>query len=207
MYRANRHRHRGVGLVELLVALSISAALLTAVGVAVDASFKAYAANENEAQLMQRARLALNRMTTCIRACVDHTPSTSAQCDQFETGVVTTDSGIEMKFDTTNGIAFRQSGTHLEAVKFTDNTTTGVRTYSTARVLLEGVNAGDFTITMEPQRSAQAAKVGDPRFDQLKRASIVLTVRPATTTSVAGEQGQKQPVTLSASIMPRKNLW
>ena len=38
-------KRRGVGLIELLIALSISAILLTATAVAVDASFKAYAAN------------------------------------------------------------------------------------------------------------------------------------------------------------------
>ena len=60
-------KRRGVGLVELLIALSISAILLTATAVAVDASFKAYAANQEESSLLQQGRMALNRMVTSIR--------------------------------------------------------------------------------------------------------------------------------------------
>ena len=81
-----RFRHRGVGLVELLVALAISAALLTAVAVATDTSFRAYAVNEEQSNLLQRGRLGLNRLITYIRICKEHQPVTAGQINSFATG-------------------------------------------------------------------------------------------------------------------------
>jgi prepilin-type N-terminal cleavage/methylation domain-containing protein len=200
-----KRRHRnGVGLVELLVALAISAALLTAVAVAVDASFKGYAINQSQAQLMQRARLAMNRITSYIRATTEHLPDDDDAQSDFENGLVTTASSIRMMTDSTNGVIFRQNGTALQMVPFTIAGTT--LTEGTAHVLLDGVGTTDFLITFEPQRSAQAAKTG-AKYDQLRRASITLTLRPSATNSVKGEAQQNESVTLSTSIMPRRNIW
>jgi len=199
-----RRRSRGMGLIELLVALAISAALLTSVAVAIDASFKAYAANQTNAQLMQRARLAMNRITTYIRATSQHLPDDNAAQDQFESGLVTQASAIRMMLDETNGVIFRQAGQQLQMVPFTISG--NVLSEGTPHVLLEGVGSGDFTIRFEPQRSTQSAKVGG-RYDQLKRASISLTIRPVAKTTVTGESASGEAVTLSTSIMPRKNIW
>jgi prepilin-type N-terminal cleavage/methylation domain-containing protein len=204
MRQHNRHRRRGVGLIELLVALSISAALLTAVGMATDASFKAYGVDETQAQLMERSRLAMNRMITYIRSTSQHLPDDDASQTKFQSGQITTATSIRMMIDATHGIIFRQSGTTLQAVSFTIAGAT--LTEGTARTLLQGVNAGDFSITFEPQRSAQSIKTGGV-YDQLKRASIALTVRGAAKTSVAGEDQQNESITLSGSVMPRPNMW
>ena len=200
-----RRRRHGVGLVELLIALAISAALLVSVAVAVDASFKAYAVNQDQAQLMQRARIAMNRMVTYIRGTDDHLPKSDTAYDDFIHGKVTSDNAIEMLLDSSHGISFRQSGTQLQMVSFWFSGATQV--YGTPRTLLEGVGTADFVVKFEPQRSAKAVKTGNPLCDQLKRATISLTVRPATTTTVAGEDSSDQPVTLSACVMPRKNIW
>ncbi|WP_428940068.1 PilW family protein [Fontivita pretiosa] len=199
-----RRRRRGMGLIELLVALAISAALLTSVAVAIDASFKAYAANQTNAQLMQRARLAMNRITTYIRATNQHLPDDNTAQDQFESGLVTQASAIRMMLDETNGVIFRQSGQQLQMVPFTISGS--VLSEGTPHVLLEGVGSGDFTIRFEPQRSTQSAKVGG-RYDQLKRASISLTIRPTAKTTVTGESTSGEAITLSTSVMPRKNIW
>jgi prepilin-type N-terminal cleavage/methylation domain-containing protein len=198
------HRRHGVGLVELLIALAISAALLTAVAFAVDASFKAYAANETQAQLMQRSRLAMNRITTYIRATTQHLPDDDDAQDDFENGLVCNASAIRMMIDSSSGVIFRQTGDELQMIPFT--IAGNVLTEGTARTLLQGVGDGDFNITFEPQRSAQAVKTG-AKYDQLKRASITLTVRATENTSVSGEQTQNQSTTLSMSIMPRRNIW
>jgi prepilin-type N-terminal cleavage/methylation domain-containing protein len=204
MRQDNRHRRRGVGLIELLVALAICAALLTAVGVAMDASFKAYGIDESQAQLMERSRLAMNRMLTYIRSTNQHLPDDDASQTNFQNGLITKASSIRMMIDATHGIIFRQSGTTLQAVSFTING--AALTEGTSRTLLNGVNAGDFTITFEPQRSAEAIKTGG-KYDQLKRASITLTVRAATATAVTGEEVQNQSITLSGAVMPRPNMW
>lgn len=203
----SRQRRRGVGLVELLVALAISSALLTAVAVATDAAFKAYAINQTQAQLMQRARLAMNRMTTYIRATTQHLPDDDDAQDEFESGLITEASAIRLMTDSSHGVIFRQSGTELQMVPFT--LSGNVLTEGTARTLLQGVGTGDFMIAFEPQRSAQAIKLNGlaAACDQLKRASIVLTVRAGGSSSVTGEETANQNVTLSTSIMPRKNIW
>lgn len=198
-------RRRGIGLVELLVAMAISAALLTSVAMAVNASFKAYAVNQSQGQLMQRARMALNRMVTYVRATNEHRPDDDTALDSFESGLVTTASSIRMMLDSSNGMIFRQSGNELQMIPFTVAGNT--LSEGTPRTLLHGVGTNDFRITFEPQRSAVSVKTGSPAYDQLKRASIVLTVRPTSDTSVKGEEQQGQTVTLSASIMPRKNIW
>lgn len=200
----SRHRHHGVGLVELLIALSISATLLTAVAIAVDASFKGYAINQSQAQLMQRARLTMNRITTYIRGTTEHLPDDDDAQTDFENGLITQASAIRMMLDATNGVIFRQSGDQLQFVPFT--VAGNVLTEGTPRTLLDGVGPNDFVITFEPQRSAQAAKTG-ANYDQLKRASIVLTIRPSAATALKGEEAQSQSVTLSTSIMPRRNIW
>jgi Tfp pilus assembly protein PilW len=200
-----RLRHRGIGLVELLIALAISAALLTSVAMAVDASFKAYAANQSQAQLQQRARLALNRIVTYIRSTAEHRPDDDDSLDEFESGLITTCGSIRMMLNSTSGVIFRQTGDQLQMVPFTIAGNT--LTEGNPNTLLNGVGANDFRITFEPQRSAAAVKTGSPLYDQLKRASIVLTLRPTATTAVQGEQVSDQLVTLSVSIMPRRNIW
>src|SRR3954463_8550923 len=91
-----KFQRRGVGLIELLIALSISAVLLTATAVAVDASFKAYANNQEEASLLQQSRMALNRVVTSIRTSDTHAPIGAAQLVDFKAGLMATDSGIAM---------------------------------------------------------------------------------------------------------------
>jgi prepilin-type N-terminal cleavage/methylation domain-containing protein len=199
----SNHR-RGVSLVELLVALAITASLMTAVAIAVDASFKGYAINQSQAQLMQRARLTMNRLTTYIRGTSQHLPDDDTAQTQFEAGLITQGTSIRMMLDSTNGVIFRQSGNQLLFVPFTVAGAT--LTEGTPRTLLDGVGPSDFVITFEPQRSTEAAKIGGP-YDQLKRASIVLTIHTDSETTVQGEETQNQSVTLSTSIMPRKNIW
>jgi type II secretory pathway pseudopilin PulG len=186
-----------MGLVELLVALAISAALLTSVAVALDASFKAYAVNQQQAQLMQRARLAMNRIVTQIRSTESHAPYTDTLYESFRTGHVVTDLGIQMMLDDTNGIAFYQAGTQLIRRPF--KLVAGAQQWGDAHVLLEGVNAGGFTISFQPLEGSR-----DPK---LKRATITLTVGQSDNTTLNAEDTHADAVTLSTSIMPRKNLW
>ena len=65
--RSRRTLRRGFNLVELLVALSISATLLTATMVALDASFKAYQMTTEVASTHTIARLTMHRMLALIR--------------------------------------------------------------------------------------------------------------------------------------------
>jgi prepilin-type N-terminal cleavage/methylation domain-containing protein len=203
-FRTAPRIRRGVGLVELLIALAISASLLTAVAVAVDASFKAYGVNQTQAQLMQRARLSLNRIVAYIRTTSDHRPDDDAAQTDFENGLVAQAGSIRMLTGATSGVIFRQADNRLLMVPFTISG--GSLVEDTPRVLLDGVGADDFQITFEPQRSATSSKIGG-NYDQLRRASIVLTLRPGSKTTATAEATEGQSITLSTSVMPRRNIW
>ncbi len=198
-------RRRGVGLPELLVALAISAALLAAVGVAVNASFHAYGVNQSQAALAQRVRVAMHRIVSTIRTTAEHRPDNDEPIDDFAAGLVCTDSAIRMMTGEDRGVIVRQSGDALQLVPFT--IVAGALVEGTPNTLLKGVNAGDFTVTFEPMRSARQVRLGRPEYDQLRRAGILLTLRPGASTTVAGEEADAEPVTLSTSVMPRKNVW
>lgn len=65
--RAAAARRRGFSVMELIVALAISAMLLSASLVALDASFKAYQRTTEEASTHAVSRLAMHRMLALVR--------------------------------------------------------------------------------------------------------------------------------------------
>src|SRR5687767_251306 len=90
-------RRRGATLVEMLIGLSITAALLTATAVAMDASLKSYQVNQEQASLLQRARTSVHRLLSAVRAGDAHQPySEDAQSD-FADGWDVDDSGIRLE--------------------------------------------------------------------------------------------------------------
>ena len=189
-------RHRGVGLVELLVALSISAALLTAVAVATDSSYKAYAINEEQSNLMQRGRLGLNRLVTYIRTCKEHQPMTAAQISDFTNGVTVTDTGISMF----NAIGEQIDVQYYAATRSILMTKDG----GDAHVLARGVIA--FQVKMEPMKSAASIRAGGD-YDLLRRATVLITLQTNGSFADINETEDRQVVTLSSSVMPRRNSW
>jgi len=188
-------RRAGVGLVETLIALTIAAALLTATAAAIDASFKAYEVNQEQSLLMQRARLAMHRILTQIRVTAEHGPHDSTLNGNFTAGTVITDTGIEM-FDADDVLyAFHHDPDTQQLLLQVDGTD---------HVLLEGVQT--FEVKMEPMRSPTSIKTGGG-YDLLKRATILLTVKTNDATSLGSETTGVQTVTLSSSVMPRRNVW
>jgi Tfp pilus assembly protein PilW len=183
-------------LVELLIALSISAALLTATAVAVDASFRSYAVNQEQASLTQRARLAMYRILTSIRTTDLHQPKTTALATTFSKGTIVTDTGIAM---------FTDDGVELDYVYDDTNKQLLLIQGGTSHVMLHGVDA--FQVKLEPMRSADSIKTGQMTYDRLMRATVLLTVRTNDQTSQASETTGLQTVTLSGSVMPRRNVW
>jgi prepilin-type N-terminal cleavage/methylation domain-containing protein len=74
----SRRRRRGLGLIELMVSLAISSALLTAVGMAYAASSQAIEYNDQFFRASQAARVSVNQIMAEVRKC--------------QSGVVDTDS-------------------------------------------------------------------------------------------------------------------
>jgi len=193
-----RMRHfRGIGLVELLLALSIIAMLLTATAAAVNASFTSYRINQENALLTQRARLTLQRMLTQIRCTTLHQPAT--YIDNFKSGQIVDDTGISLFLsDAPNAPQYNyywDSSSQALLCKINDQA---------PRVLLHGVSA--FVIRMEPMRSPQAIKTGGV-CDLLYRATITLTIHSTADTAANSETTGQQTVTLSSSVVPRRNVW
>ncbi len=60
-------RRRGVSLIEVMIALAITAVLLTAVAAAFDASFENYSENEEMVDALQGARILTHRIMTQVR--------------------------------------------------------------------------------------------------------------------------------------------
>ena len=195
MSRRRRQFRRGLGLVELMVALSISAALLTATAFALDTAVKAYRINLQQAALLQNARTAMNRILTTIRRAKLHAPDSAALRTQFAANTTVTGTGIDM-FDSNNTeIDFRYDATK----KVVNAVYNGI-----AHPLIHGVE--DFSITMKPMRSAASAKINGP-WDLLERATILITVKTADENTMDVESPDKVQITLSASVMPRRNTW
>jgi prepilin-type N-terminal cleavage/methylation domain-containing protein len=63
----SRTSRRGISLVEMLIALTISAVLLLAVGMAFNASFDNYAENQEMVDAVQSSRLLMHRIMTQAR--------------------------------------------------------------------------------------------------------------------------------------------
>ncbi len=194
IHRFPKHR-RGVGLAELLVALAISAAVLTATAVAIDASFKAYQVNQEFSDLTQRSRMTIARITAMIRQTQLHAPHTASIASNFAVGQTVTDTGIDMFDLAGNQVAYTYDVPNQRILA----TVNGV-----SHTLIEGVTS--FTIGMEPMRSANSIKTGGA-WDLLRRASITLTVKSTSRTAAKGEAVGKETMTLSASVMPRRNTW
>jgi Tfp pilus assembly protein PilW len=190
-----RRPRRGVGLFELLIALSISATLLTATGVALDASFFSYRVNEEQSSLIQNARLTLNRITTAIRTSKAHQPHSAGLLPAFVSGLTVTDNGLDMYDLTNTSLSF----TYDPTAKTVSATYNGV-----AHVLAQGVT--QFQITIEPMRSPEAIRTG-AGCDLVQRATVLMAIQTTAATMQRSETTSGQVITLSASVMPRRNTW
>ena len=194
--RPYRTVRRGFNLVEMLIALAITAALLTATMVALDASFMAYQATTEEASTHTISRLIMNRMLTLIRTGREFgpfpvNPQDSLVQDDF------------IQFLTPNGEVLELRWVELEEALYVIRDPGGVD--EEWHLLLEGVvrqddpnNPGDYIrpFTLE-------YKLGR----RLYRATIDLTVVPDDNMSVTLDGDNQRVIRLVASAMPRTEVY
>ena len=198
--RGSRGRNRGLGVAELLVSLAIGASVLAAVAYAVDATFRAYSINQQQSDLMQKSRLALYRLVTTLRTTNAHLPISDIQKLEFEAGSVTADVGIQM-FDFNESLVLYRYVPARSELMVEITPKGGIKN---EYVLLRGVKK--FEIKFEPMRSETSVRTGGV-YDQLKRATILLTIQTAGNAADVDESVGAQEVTLSAAVMPRQNIW
>lgn len=190
--RRRLHVRRGFNLVELLIALSISAALLAATMVALDASFRAYQSTTEVASTHSVARLAMHRMQALIRTGQEFGPFPADP----------TISVIESDF-----IEFVTSNDRIMAIEFVaddqalyivlDPGEVGEERY----VLIEGVIP--VPDPDDPDEHLPPFTLEYELGHKLYRATIDLTVVPDDNMSVEMDGHSADQLRLVASAMPR----
>ena len=178
------------------MAIAITAGLLTATAFALDASIKAFHINQQQSILMQNTRLAMTRVLTTVRRCKLHAPDAAAKRTDFAAGKTVTDGGITM-YDQNNQLATYRYDAATKTVNFIAN---DGKSYP----LIHGVE--EFIVTLEPMRSPNAVRTG-AGWDLLKRCTVQITVRTVNETALAHEGVGRVKLTLSGSVMPRRNTW
>lgn len=193
--RAAARRCAGLSLVEMLISLAITGMLLTATMVAIDASFRAYAAAAESASTQTSTRLVTHRLLTLIRTSTAHGP---LQPDASSDPPVTQD-GNTLKSPYLELIDAR--GNHIRVEYRADEqemwliTTPYQSTTPEAQPLLGGVTNCKFYAHRRQDRDGVWV---------LERASMDITVEPDKDTTLTIESSNTQAVRYVASSMPRK---
>ena len=197
-----RGTRRGFNLIELLIALAITAALLTSTMVALNASFVAYQKTTEVASTHTIARLTMHRMLTLIRTSDEFgpfpaDPTISTVESDFIEFVTPDGDGMALEWVGT-ATAQRPTPNALYVVLFDVN---GVETG--ANVLLEGVL---------PQTDAGGDPVSPFVLEyqlgrRLHRVKIDLLVEPDDNASLELEGDTPQFIRLVASAMPRSSAF
>lgn len=205
-----RARRNGLSLFELLIALAIIAALLTATGVALDVSFRAYGVATQSASTQSASRLLTNRLLTNIRNAAAHAPLDLTTQDIADGAVLLTDTVITSPF-----IAFTDRNGDEIRLSYFDSSTPPAPNANTPgpnelwmrrepalptepvelQPVLRGVTACVFT--MERGRDRDGIYV-------LRRASFDFTVEAGDDSTLQIEEGDVPPVRVVASTKPRR---
>lgn len=189
-----RSARRAFSMVEMLIALAISAMLLTATFVALDASFKAYQKTTETAATHTIARLSLHRILTLIRTGVEFGPFPLDPRDEL----VNSD---YIEFRTANGqvmaIEWIEDDETLEMVIIDPDDGSEIN----RQVLLGGV-LGQIDPGTGQRIKPFALEYENGR--KLYRATIDLAIKPDTTQHLEIEgNNQNDIIRLVASAMPR----
>lgn len=207
----SRARRSGLSLFELLIALAIIASLLTATGVALDVSFRAYAIATQSASTQASSRLLTNRLLTNIRNAISHEPLDMTPDDIADGAMLINDTLIQspfIGFTDRNGDAIRLTWFDASTpVPGNDETpgpnelwmrrivTDGLVETETLQPVLKGVTSCVFS--MQRGRDADGIYV-------LRRATFDFTVEAGDDSSLQIEAGDVPPVRVIASTKPRR---
>ena len=186
------HARRGFNLVELLLALAITSALLTATMVALNASFMAYQVTTEVASTHTIGRLTMHRMLALIRTGKEFGPFPTTPLE----ATVTSDF---MEFVAPNGQIMTLHWVEDENALYVAVTDPATMTQLSDNKLLEGV---------VPQFDANGDRIKPFTLEYYKgrnlyRATIDMTIIPDDNMSVQLDGDNQESIRLVASAMPR----
>jgi prepilin-type N-terminal cleavage/methylation domain-containing protein len=198
----HKSRSRGLSLVELLIALAISAMLLTATMVAIDASFQAYAAAAETASTQTATRMVVNRLLTLIRTSTAHAPLLDDPTDTPPVVLLADGQTIESYY-----LTLLNAQGDLIRIEYRDST--HLTTPNELWMIMDPAGGG--TQVQQPIMGG----VTDCKFYThrrtdnagvlvLERGSIDMTVVADEDNSLAIEGAELPPIRVIASTMPRK---
>jgi prepilin-type N-terminal cleavage/methylation domain-containing protein len=192
-----KRRARGLSLVEMLVALAITAALLTATMVAIDASFKAYASAAESASTQTATRMIVNRLLAIIRTSTAHGPLAPADAPA-DPDVTFTGNNIESWFVVLQDIRgnlvrleYRDADDQLW-IEVTDTAGTVITPF---QPLLGGVTYASFHLKRRENQIGVWV---------LERATMELEVVPDQDNTLSIESANETTIRILASSMPRR---
>jgi len=186
-----RLRSRGLSLVEMLISLAITAMLLTATMVAIDASFQAYAAAAESASTQTSTRLVTHRLLSLMRTSTAHGPLLP-ETGVTLSGTTLTSPYIELLDPDGNLIHLEYDGT--DEMLYVTITPFG-GSVATREPLLGGVTQCEFKLVR---------RLDEDGVWVLERGSIDFTVQPDEDTSLSIEGDAAEAMRVIASTMPRK---
>ncbi|MEM9345135.1 MAG: prepilin-type N-terminal cleavage/methylation domain-containing protein [Planctomycetota bacterium] len=190
--KLKRQRRRlGLSLVEMLISLAITALLLTATMVAIDASFQAYAAAAESASTQTSTRLVTHRLLSLMRTSTAHGPLLP-ETNVTLSGTTLTSYYIELLDPDGNLIRLEYDGT--DDMLYVTVTPFG-GSVATKEPLLGGVTQCEFKLIR---------RLDDDGVWILDRGTIDFTVEPDADTSLAIEGDAAEAMRVIASTMPRK---
>ncbi len=189
-----RRLGRGLSLVETLIAMTITAMLLTATMVAIDASFKAYASAAEQASAHSGLRMVSHRLLTLVRTSTAHGPLEPAAGPPEVTlsNNILTSPYLEV-LDANDNIVRIEWRSVEQELWITSTPAAGGTAVS--QPLLSGVTDAKFFCVRQ---------LNDDNLWQLQRGTMDVTVRPGADATLQIESGSSPPVRLIASTKPRK---
>ena len=193
---ARLRRAAGLSLVELLISLAITAILLTATMVAVDASFYAYASAAEQASTQTAARMVTHRVMSLIRTSTLHgpveLPNPNTNPPVTLNGDTVTSHFIEL-VDTKSDLLRVEYDADQQTLFLTVSDLNGLNAQT--QPILTGVTNAQFSLVR---------RLNEDNLFVLSRATFDITALPAADTTLDIEQGPAQAVRYIASTMPRK---
>lgn len=190
--RLGRVRRAGLSLIEMIVALAISAMLLTATAVAIDTSFTAYAIAAESASTQTSTRMVVNRLLTLVRTSTAHGPMLA----DTGAGVTVADDIVTSPFlivQEADGDFITISWDSVtQQMTLTRDPGTGT---ITTQPILGGVSSCEFTLLRRRDNNGTWV---------LERASIDFTVEADDDASLDIEVANIPAVRVIASTKPRR---